>query len=86
MSKGYIRENMSSCGVYVLHLPKKYGTWSIYIHFHLINNIMIKYRHFICRLDDMLDELHDWCVFTKIDLKSEYHDIRMEKRWIKNFF
>jgi hypothetical protein len=70
---------MSLCAISMTLVPKKDTTQRMCIDCHAINNIMVKYKHLILILNDMLYELYRSYVFSKIDLKNRYHQIRMKE-------
>ncbi|KAL9265864.1 Retrovirus-related Pol polyprotein from transposon 17.6-like protein, partial [Drosera capensis] len=78
LEKGYIRPSVSPWGAPVLFVKKKEGSMRLCIDYRELNKITIKNRYPLPRIDDLFDQLQGASVYSKIDLRSGYHQLRIK--------
>uniref|UniRef100_A0A1S2Z8R5 Uncharacterized protein LOC101491348 n=1 Tax=Cicer arietinum TaxID=3827 RepID=A0A1S2Z8R5_CICAR len=79
LSKQFIRPSVSPWGAPVLLVKKKDGKSRLCVDYRQLNKVTIKNRYPLPRIDDLMDQLKGAMIFSKIDLKSGYHQIRVKE-------
>lgn len=75
LDKGVIRPITSPCGYPIVLVPKKDGTWHTCVEFRALNKSTVKNHYLLPCIYDLLGQLKDVVYFTKLDLRSGYHQI-----------
>ena len=79
VDKGFIHPSVSPWGAPVLFVKKKDGTMRLCIDYRQLNKVTIKNRYPLPRIDDLFDQLQGASVFSKIDLRSGYHQLKIKE-------
>jgi hypothetical protein len=79
LDKGFIRPSISPWGAPVLFVKKKDGLMRMCIDYQEFNKVTIKNRYPLPRIDDLLDQLQGVRVFSKVNLHSGYHQVRVKE-------
>ncbi|RVX08770.1 Transposon Tf2-2 polyprotein [Vitis vinifera] len=77
LDKGFIRPSVSPWGAPVLFVKKKDGSMRLCIDYRELNKVTVRNKYPLPRIDDLFDQLQGACVFSKIDLRSGYHQLRV---------
>ncbi|KAL5552832.1 hypothetical protein UlMin_040233 [Ulmus minor] len=79
LDKGFIRPSHSPWGAPVLFVKKKDGTLRMCIDYRELNKMTIKNKYPLPRIDDLFDQLKGAAIFSKIDLRSGYHQLKIKE-------
>jgi hypothetical protein len=78
LNKGFIRPSSSPWGAPVIFVDKKDGTQRMCVDYRSLNEVTIKNKYPLPRIDDLFDQLRSACVFSKIDLRSGYYQLKIQ--------
>ncbi|GKB61653.1 putative reverse transcriptase domain-containing protein [Tanacetum coccineum] len=78
--KGFIRPSSSTWGAPVLFVKKKDGSFRMCIDYRELNKLTVKNRYPLLRIDDLFDQLQGSSIYSKIDLRSGYHQLRVREQ------
>ncbi|GJR60340.1 putative reverse transcriptase domain-containing protein [Tanacetum coccineum] len=78
--KGFIRPSSSPWGVPVLFVKKKDGSFRMYIDYRELNKLTVKNRYLLPRIDNLFDQLQGSNIYSKIDLRPGYHQLRVREQ------
>jgi hypothetical protein len=79
LEQGFVRPSASPWGSHVLFVEKKYGTKRMCIDCRTLNSMTIKNKYPLPRIEDLLDRLKKAKFFSKIDLRSGYHQMKIRE-------
>jgi hypothetical protein len=79
LEKGFIHPSSSPWGAPVIFVPKKDGTQRLCVDYRALNEVTVKNKYLLPRIDDLFDQLRGACVFFKIDLQSGYHQLKVRE-------
>ncbi|GJX08105.1 putative reverse transcriptase domain-containing protein [Tanacetum coccineum] len=78
-NKGFIRPSSSPWGAPILFVKKKDGSFRMCIDYRELNKLTVKNRYPLPRIDDLFDQLQGSSIYSKIDLRSGYHQLRVRE-------
>jgi hypothetical protein len=84
LEKGFIHPSSSPRGAPVIFVPKKNGTQRLCMDYRVLNEVTVKNKYLLPRIDDLFNQLRGACVFSKIDLWSGYHQLKIRECDIPN--